>query len=280
MHFEPNLKFRLAVVMACHNRKETTLRCLEHLLAQLQPLPPATFDLSLFLLDDGSSDGTASAVSALWANARILRGNGKHYWCGGMRIAWSEACKTNPDYFLLLNDDTLLVPHALRSLFNIARGPDLPVIAVSSIADPDTGKVVFGGRRGSNAAIVGVQGAPEDCDTMNANCVLVPRAVVKRIGIFHNRYTHAMGDFDYGFTARRAGIRVVASGEILGTSKPNPEICTWRDTSLPRTERLRLLWFSPKGLPFIEWTIYARRNLGWSWPYRVLSPAFRVVVGR
>jgi GT2 family glycosyltransferase len=115
---------------------------------------------------------------------------------------------------------------------------------------------------------------------MNANCVLVPWAVVQRIGIFHHGYTHAMGDFDYGFTARRAGIQMIASGRILGTSRPNPEVRTWRDTSLPRTERLRLLWSDQKGLPFLEWATYARRNLGWTWPYRVLSPAMRVLAGR
>ncbi len=269
--------------MACHNRRDTTLACLKKLqhqsiLSDLDKRMEYLFEL--WLLDDASTDGTVEQILKIWPDANIISGDGERYWCGGMREAWKYAIPSNPDYFLLLNDDTLLAPHALQALLAIAPNPDLPVIAVSSIADPDTGEIVFGGRRGRGAAIVKVRGIQEDCDTMNANCVLVPRIVVQRIGIFHHRYTHAMGDFDYGYTARRAGIRVIASGDILGVSKPNPAINTWRDKSLSLKERFRLLWFSPKGLPFMEWATYARRNLGWTWPYRILSPALRIIAGR
>ena len=280
MSLESSPLIKISVVMACHNRKESTVRCLQHLQAQLQPLNPARFELSLFLLDDGSTDGTAWEVRRVWPHANIIQGDGRRFWCGGMRIAWTEALASHPDYFLLLNDDTNLVEDALRTLLALIPKPTLLSIAVSSIADPDTSQTVFGGRRGRKANLITADGLPQDCDTMNANCVLVPKVVVQRIGIFHHSYTHSMGDFDYGFTARRAGIRVVASGQILGTSKPNPEIKTWRDASLPRTERLRLLWFSPKGLPFREWATYARRNLGWTWPYKAISPALRILSGQ
>jgi GT2 family glycosyltransferase len=255
------------------------MRCLEHLHAQIQPVALPGFCISVYLLDDGSTDDTADEVSRAWPNTHIIRGDGSLYWCGGMRRAWTKARESNPDYFLLLNDDTILMPHALQVLLSIVPRPDFPTIAVSSIADPDTGNVAFGGRRGRDAVLICPHGLPVDCDTMNANCVLISKAVVRRIGIFHASYTHSMGDFDYGFTARRAGFRVVASGEFLGFSTPNPETNTWRDKSLPRRERLRLLWFTPKGLPFTEWATYAYRNLGWTWPYRALSPALRIIAG-
>ncbi len=50
----------LAVVMTCHNRRETTLRCLRELEAQTLP---AGWNMRTYLVDDGSTDGTSAAVT-------------------------------------------------------------------------------------------------------------------------------------------------------------------------------------------------------------------------
>lgn len=47
----------IAVLMTCHNRRALTVRCLESLAAQ-----PGFTASALFLVDDGSSDGTGDAV--------------------------------------------------------------------------------------------------------------------------------------------------------------------------------------------------------------------------
>ena len=70
----------IAVVMTCHNRRETTLRCLEAL--QRQEGHDAT--LALFVTDDGSDDGTAEAIRAQWPDAKVMLGPGDLYWAAGM----------------------------------------------------------------------------------------------------------------------------------------------------------------------------------------------------
>lgn len=286
---------RIATLLTCHNRREKTIACLRALRAQVSPTFEFVFSLpddhpiqnqktavllDVILVDDASTDGTASAVRELWPEATIIPGDGSLFWCGGMRAAWAEAAKTDTDYFLLLNDDTLITADALSDLLALAPSPRTEVIAVAPIADPDTGSVVCGGHLGHAPRPVNPAGTPAVCDTMNANCALVPRAVFRKIGMFHHIYTHAMGDFDYGFLATRNGIRVVQAGKVLGTSKTNSTARTWLDKNLPRRERFRLLWASPKGLPFREWLSYTRRNMGWIWPYRCISPALRILVGR
>jgi GT2 family glycosyltransferase len=270
---------RIAVLLACHNRREKTVECLESLrLQQSSEVNSAPCQLEIFLLDDGSSDGTAEAALAVWPDANIIPGDGSLFWCGGMRVAWTEAAKTDPDYYLLVNDDTVLDPRALVQLIAVAPSPDDRVIAVAPILDPATGAVVFGGHVGHTGVPLQPNGQVQPCDTMNANCALIPRAVVRRIGMFHEAYTHAMGDFDYGFEASRAGMPVLLAPRTLGTSTPNPNTGTWRDRSLPKMSRLRLLWFSPKnGLPFLEWCTYCWRNHGWQWPLRCVSPTLRVL---
>jgi len=264
----------IACLLACYNRRGKTLACLERLTAQRLP---ADVKLRIFLLDDGSTDGTGEAVRASYPQARILYGNGQLFWCGGMRSVWKEAAREDPEYYLLLNDDTFIEPSAVSDLLSIIGSPDALAIATGAIVDSNTGIQIYGGHRGRN--VVPAIGQIERCDTMNANCALVPRAVYRKIGRFHPAYTHAMGDFDYGFEANRRGIPVFQSARPIGSCSGNPTTGSWRDANLSRRKRLRALQ-SPKGLPWREWLCYTWRNGGWGWPVMFLSPFVRILLGK
>jgi len=264
----------ISVLLTCFNRSRQTLECLRRV--ALQKLSGATLDC--FLVDDGSNDGTAAAVAREFPEVRILHGDGSLYWCGGMRLAWRTAAAGDPDYYLLLNDDTHLYPDALAELLAVAGSPDQEIIAVGAICDPVTGAGTYGGRR-RKTGLVRAAGKAEPCDTFNGNCVLVSRAVYAKRGVLHDRYTHAMGDFDYGFQATKHGIRVIQSPNYLGTCADNTPAGTWRDRRLTRTQRWKLLG-SPKCHPFFEWLEYNRRNSGMKWPLATISPWIRVLLGR
>lgn len=265
----------VAVILTCFNRREKTLECLRRLAAQ--EIPP-DIRMEVTLVDDGSTDGTSEAVRKEFPETTLVSGDGSLFWCGGMRRAWSAAALKDPNYFLLANDDTLLDPQALGRLIEIAGAPDSRRIAVAAIRDPASGKRTYGGVRGENTAVE-MSDHVEECETFNANAVLVPAAVYAELGVFHHAYTHGMGDFDYGYLASRSGIKVLQSAELLGTCPRNPSTGTWRDTSLSRKERFRRLQ-SPKGLPWREWTAYNRRNAGWIWPWRSISPILRILAGK
>jgi GT2 family glycosyltransferase len=265
----------IAVLMTCFNRRELTLACLRSLFAQE---PPEGFRLSVTLVDDGSKDGTAEAVRAEFRSVEVLIGDGNLYWCGGMRKAWSHAAQIHPDYYLLLNDDTILESGALAELLELCGEPSTRNIAVASVMDPVTLRASYGGVRLGSGLAVPI-GEHVQCDTFNANCVMIPRAVYEEMGILHSAFTHAMGDTDYGFQASRRGIRILASGRFLGSCELNVGRDVWRDRSLPRMQRLKALQ-SPKGLPFREWMEFNRRNSGWKWPYYTVSPILRILLGR
>lgn len=266
---------RLSILLACHNRRKKTLECLRSLTGQRLPVGVRCV---VTLVDDGSTDGTSEAVRAEFPETTIIGGDGNLFWCGGMRVAWTAAAVANPDYYLLANDDTLLDENAISRLLEIGGRPDARVIAVAAIRDPLTHVHTYGGVRGENTRVP-VTGSLEACDTFNANAVLIPRAVFQELGMFHGTYTHAMGDFDYGYAATRRGIKVIQSAGSLGTCGRNMLAGTWKDRTLSRRERFRRLQ-SPKGLPWKEWVTYNRRNAGWIWPYRCISPFLRILLGR
>ena len=265
----------VTALLTCFNRREQTVACLRHLFAQALP-PDVT--VNAVVIDDGSSDGTSDVVKGEFPNAVLLRGDGSLFWCGGMRKAWEDAARKNPDYYLLLNDDTLLNNTAVDTLIKITGAPDAISIAVAAISDPSTGVHTYGGIRDSDSSVP-VSGRLEICETFNANAVLIPRAVYQKLGVFHAAYTHAMGDFDYGYAATRQGIKIIQSAESLGTCSRNTLSGTWKDKSLSRRERFKKLQ-SPKGLPWKEWVVYNRRNAGWIWPWRCISPILRILCGR
>ena len=266
---------RLAVLLTCFNRKACTLRCLKKLFEQ--ELPPEVL-LEVVLVDDGSTDGTGESIQAKYPQVRVLVSPGGLYWCGGMRLAWASAAESDPDYYLLLNDDTELESNALGSLMKIVKDPDQRKIAIAAVRDPDSDSLSYGGvlHRGGKAPL---GNRPAPCDTFNGNCVLIPRIVFNEMGMLHGAYTHAMGDTDYGIQARKRGIELFQSAQALGACATNTTEGTWRDRSLGRCARFKALQ-SPKGLPFLEWLEFNRRNSGWRWPYYTVSPILRILLGK
>ena len=176
----------IAALITCHNRRVKTMACLRRLFDQA--LPPESV-LSVFLVDDGSTDGTSDDVQATYPAVRIIPGNGTLYWSDGMRLAWNEASKADTDAYFWLNDDTVLYPDALASLLAIAEPlSGTSCIVVGSCRDAVTGSHTYGGemlRSRHPGQIVAV--GPEEtkakrCDTFNGNCVLVTAGAFRQLG--------------------------------------------------------------------------------------------------
>ena len=117
---------KIAALYTCYNRKAKTLASLSSLYEALcfynAKNTDNNIDLEIFLTDDGCTDGTAAAIKAQFASETIyiLNGTGNLFWAGGMRLAWEKAItrQSEWDYYLLLNDDTVLLKEAFEELMN------------------------------------------------------------------------------------------------------------------------------------------------------------------
>ncbi|MEL6441278.1 MAG: glycosyltransferase family 2 protein [Cyanobacteria bacterium J06621_8] len=272
---------RLAVLIACYNRRNTTLACLQALYQQ-NPI----FDV--FLVDDGSSDGTADAVNDYYPKVKVIRGRGDLYWVGGMRLAFAEAMKQGYDYYLWLNDDTLLEPDALVNLLDthellIQRG-HADSIVVGSVKDPVTGKHTYGGATRSQGwfsnTFKSVEPGTElkECDTMQGNIVLIPSLVADKVGNLDPAFIHTMGDLDYGLRARQLNCLVWIATGYMGVCSRNSVNGSWADTNLPWTERLQKV-FQTKAFPLKAWTVFVKRHSGSFWFIFWTFPYLRALIG-
>src|SRR6185369_6198351 len=159
------------------------------------------------------------------------QGSGELYWNGGMRRAFEAALREDPDFYVLLNDDTHLAPGALARMLEVhrarAQSGDEASIVVGSTLDPDSGQQSYGGwSKGpwynpGSLRLVEPGAEPKPCDTLNGNCVLVPRAAARRVGNLDPAFTHGMGDIDYGFRARGAGCSLWVSPGYVGECVAN-----------------------------------------------------------
>ena len=265
---------QIAILLTCFNRKDKTLSCLHNLAAQKLS---EDIQLHVVLVDDGSSDGTADAVRNSYPDVTVVESEGNLYWNQGMRLAWSTALKQQSfDYFLLLNDDTELYDDAISRLLDINKdlkeNNDKAGITVGSTIDSVTKEHTYGGNnqlktlfwKGFRFARVKPANVPLRCDTFNANCVLISNEIVNGIGILSDKFTHGMGDFDYGLRAQEQGYLCWIVPGYIGTCSINEITNTWIDPSVSLKQRNELQK-TPKGMPTDEWLYFVKRHAGFMW---------------
>lgn len=279
-------KIQICVLMTSFNRRNKTLECLDAL-SHNQNLEEVS--LSAVLVDDGSTDGTADAVRTIFPWVQVLVGNGDLFWCRGMHKAFEFSLDDNHDYYLWLNDDTMLRPDAVSRLLECELGlrkeHGKPVIVVGSTVDTATGAITYGGelQASSLSRTKFLQIVPSEvaqrCDSMTGNIVLIPRDIAQVVGNLDPVFEHAMGDTDYALRARKLGFGVWVGPGVFGTCGHNPNTGTYRDAGLPLSRRWRLM-MSRKGLPWRSWLVFTRRHMGILWPLYFIWPYVSLIVGR
>ncbi len=232
----------IAILMTCHNRKDKTLLCLNSLYSH-DSIDGTSFDI--FLVDDGSTDGTKDAISHQYPNVILIIGDGNLFWNRGMILAWQTARATGKyDGYIWLNDDTNFLDGGLIILMNAVKDKPNSIIAGSICSNSDPTVVTYGGYDNRYKRVVPKEGVSE-CYTINGNIVFVPEAICKSIGILDGYYRHSKGDFDYGIRATKAGFKCFAT-TIIGTCDRNGNYVKWMDKKYSFWQRLKIL-YSPLG---------------------------------
>ncbi len=259
------MNISIAILLTCFNRKEKTLACLNSL---YQAKMPESFSAQVFLVDDGSTDGTAKGVKEFDSDINIVQGTGNLYWAGGMRLAFKQAkAQHDYDFYLLLNDDVELKTNVFINLFESrkfcvqkhGRGG----VYSSSTLDRTTDKISYGG----NVLVKGIDNPayellkpnniPQECHLTNANILLVEKEVIDQIGFFDENFVHGVADYDFSLRAYKAGFPVYITAGIGGYCEDDHGH-SWSGSKSLR-KRIQYL-YSPTGLAYKEYLLYIKRH--------------------
>jgi GT2 family glycosyltransferase len=262
----------IAILMACHNRAAKTIKCIESLLESR----PTHWNIRIYLVDDGSTDGTSEKVEVLHPNLKIIKGDGTWFWAHSMFQAES-AIDQFFDAIIWLNDDVELMSSALGYIDQYhSKFPSS--ILVGQCIDPLTREITYGGLEKYDShpfhyRRIEATGDFHLADTFHGNFVFIPFSVSKQVGMIDGKFAHAYADLDYGLRARGLKIPILVVPEVVGYCTRNSQ----RPASNLKSRFQQL--FSEKGLPLQSQIRFLRRHGGALWPIFLFPPVLRVIFG-
>ena len=228
---------QLHVLLACHNRRDLTVRALTTFAGAAEAVG-ASADFTVF--DDGSTDGTAEALAALDLPVTRIAGDGSAFWSRSMAEAEDHVLHAYDDdgYVVWLNDDVELDRDFLQVA--LAAADTFPsAVLVGAMRDPETGQLTYSGhRRGGlhplNFVAVEPNGTLQSIETFNGNLVFVPIKTARALGGIDGSFWHFGADTDYGLRVRQGGFELLLLSRIVGSCPrhpvrpPGPAMEEWR----------------------------------------------------
>ena len=200
----------VSIIIPVHNQWAHTHACLQSI---VRHEPDLAYEV--ILADDVSTDDTRYA--SRWVQNLIINRNAENL--GFLRNCNAASLKARGEYFLLLNNDTEIQPHAITELLNVfRRHPDAGLVG-SKLIYPDGRLQEAGGilwadgsawnyGRGQNPLL------PEfnylrETDYCSGASIMVPRGLFAQLGGFDERYSPAYNeDSDLAFAVRDVGKKV------------------------------------------------------------------------
>ena len=265
---------RIAALYTCHNRKVKTLASLSTLYkAKLKSTND--FQLTIYLTDDGSTDGTSKAVKEQFPNVTIIAGSGDLFWSEGMRVSWKKALENNYDAYLLLNDDVEIYDSVFDQLFEAHKYClnqfNKPGIYIGATENKNTGELTYSGSLVLNKFLytqrrLAPNGNFQSCDLANANIMLVTREVVEQIGIFPEGYSHGISDYHYSLTASINNIPVLVAKAYCGHCLFD-HAYIYADFATKSFDERKKILNNPTGLALDSYKKYMRRFFPFRYPF-------------
>lgn len=228
---------KIAVLLTCFNRKEKTINCLNHLFKLKS-------DLDVYLVDDGSTDGTSEAILKDFPKVNLIKGSGNLFWNRGMHLAWENASKKNYDYYVWLNDDVVVHENCFNELLWCASFTKNKAIISGIIEDSDKKNTLYGGFD-PDKKLIQANGKLNPIRNLNGNVVIIPKEVHLVLGNLDPYYHHDLGDVDYGLRAQKNGIGVFTTRVAVASGEKN-DICRVRQNNTTISKRFKKL-YSPLG---------------------------------
>jgi len=256
MNIKPNqIASRVAVLIVTYNSASDIHACLE-----AEHGSKDIGGVRVFVVDNGSSDGTGDIVAREFPDVRLIRNRENIYYAKACNQG-AEAADGDAKYLLLLNPDVCLHESTLKLLAEYLDRNEGVAAVAPKLVWPD-GKVQRSVRRSPTYAtlwceLLGLSRLfprhpafarwrmdldnvhdAVDVEQPMASCLLIRRAGWDALGGFDERFPMFFNDVDLCYRVREAGWRIVYL--------PNA-VATHRLGGSTRRVMAKMVWFSHLG---------------------------------
>lgn len=238
----------VAVITINYNLHKCTIQCVNSILAS--DYGP----LRVGLIDNGSGHDDYSRLKAEFERekrVRIHRLEKNVGYVNGVNHGIKAASEDHPDYYLVMNNDTIIDSKAITQLVETAKRHENRAIVSGKVYyydNPDTIQhtgVIFSNKKyyhtfypGRNETDRGQHDYEAERDSLDDVFWLLPAEVVRVTGLYCNLFFLYAEQGDYAQRARRAGFKLIYTPEAklwhkesmtIGAGKPQtPAIAYWR----------------------------------------------------
>lgn len=205
----------VAVVILAHNNYADTEECLLSVFSLDYPA------LRVWLVDNGSQDGTAEQVATRFPSVRLVQTGRNLGVAGGFNAGIVPALRAGAAYVCILNNDTVVEPTLIRVLVREAQAhPKAGILMPKILYYNERARIWSAGARYRRfpPAIVMVGLDQPDGPRYDVPCtlayaptcgLLIPREVFIRVGLLDDGYFFFYDDWDYSLRVRKAGYSIL-----------------------------------------------------------------------
>lgn len=196
---------KVSIVFSNFNGGKEPINCLN----SIRRLNYPQSSLEVIVIDNHSTDGSYQAIKNSFSFAKVLRQKKNLGFAKAINLGVKIA---KGDFIFITNDDIIFEKNSLKTLTDFALKHNDCIIGGKQVHS-QTKKFIAGGRKFS--LWTGMQTniktrSPVICDQVDGCAMLIPRKVIKDIGLFDERFFPVYGeDLDFCLRVKKAGFKVI-----------------------------------------------------------------------
>jgi len=250
----PRRAMRVGALVVNWNRRDDTLECIESLLGSTYP------SLVVYVVDNGSTDGSCDAMTSAYPVVRLIRSERNLGFAEGNNLGLAAMLDDGIDLAFLVNNDVVVAHDAVEWLVAGIHGdtevgvlapkvvmywqPDV-IWSAGGMLDPNTG---VSRQRHYGEEDVGQAEVPAEIDYAVGCAMLVRTEAIRAAGFLDPRYFMYYEEADWCRRIRHAGYKIMYMPLSRVWHKVSPEDAGRNDAPY-YCSRNRLLFLNAGGVP-------------------------------